>query len=230
MKVLIVDDEGKIIETIKLYLQKEGYKVITAFNGEQALEAFNQNQPDMIILDLMLPDLPGEQVCKTIRESSNVPILMLTAKSQDEDKVHGLNLGADDYLTKPFSPRELLARVKAHLRRSKDAFDKTNPLLGFDDGQLTIDTLKHEVNINGKKVDLTPSEFQLLLSLSSYPGRVYTRLELINKVQGYDFEGYERTIDTHIKNLRLKIEQEPKTPRYIKTVFGVGYKFEESKS
>lgn len=227
---MVVDDEVKILDTVKLYLQKEGYIALSAKNGQEALDLFEKNKPDLIILDLMLPDISGEELCKIMREKTVAPIIMLTAKTAEEDKIKGLNMGADDYLIKPFSTRELLARVKAHLRRSKDAFDKTNTVLGFNDGRLSIDTLKHEVSVNGKKVNLTPAEFQLLLGLCSYPGRVYTRLELINRVQGYDFEGYERTIDTHIKNLRQKIEQEPKNPRFIQTVFGVGYKFEESKS
>ena len=230
MKVLAVDDEAKILETIRLYLQKEGYSTLTAGNGTDALAKFRQFKPDIIVLDLMLPDTSGEEICKTIREESTVPIIMLTAKSSEAEKVRGLNIGADDYLTKPFSPRELIARIKAHLRRSKDDFEQSGVLLSFNKGELTIDTLKHEVEKNGQKVDLTPIEFKLLLALASYPGRVYSRLELVSKVQGYDFEGYERTIDTHIKNLRQKVEEDAAKPQMIKTVFGVGYKFEEPKN
>jgi len=230
MKVLAVDDEAKILETIELYLQKEGFSTLTAANGKDALAKFRQFKPDIIVLDLMLPDISGEEICKTIRGESTVPVIMLTAKSSEAEKVRGLNIGADDYLTKPFSPRELIARIKAHLRRSKDDFEQSGVLLSFNKGELTIDTLKHEVEKHGQKVDLTPIEFKLLLALASYPGRVYSRLELVNKIQGYDFEGYERTVDTHIKNLRQKVEKDAAKPLMIKTVFGIGYKFEEPKS
>jgi len=224
-KVLIVDDEPKILNVVSAYLEKEGYQVFTASNGKEALELAERKSPDLIILDLRLPDIAGEEVCQRIRQKRDTPILMLTAKVEEEDKIRGLAIGADDYLTKPFSPRELVARVKAILRRVKVEREPQRDIISFDNGRLRIDISKHEVLINGKPLSLTPNEFRLLIALARYPGRVYTRSELINKVQGYEYEGYDRTIDAHVKNLRQKIEEDPKNPRYILTVFGVGYKF-----
>jgi DNA-binding response OmpR family regulator len=176
-----------------------------------------------VVLDLMLPDRSGEDVCREIRERSDVPILMLTAKASEDERVAGLALGADDYLTKPFSPRELVARVRAILRRTQIETPLVE-LLSFDDGALEIDTVQHEVRRDGEPVELTPNEYKLLQTLARYPGRVYSRFELINHVQGYEYEGYERTIDAHVKNLRKKIEPDPKRPRYVETVFGAGYR------
>ncbi|OGP90391.1 MAG: DNA-binding response regulator [Deltaproteobacteria bacterium RBG_16_48_10] len=224
-KVLVVDDEPKITQVVSAYLEKEGYQVFTASSGKEALELNERKVPDLIILDLRLPDLPGEEVCKRVRQRRDTPILMLTAKAGEEDKVQGLAIGADDYLTKPFSPRELVARVRAILRRAKAEKEPQRDIISFDKGKLRLDVPKLEVFLNGGALALTPNEFKLLLALARYPGRVYTRSELINKVQGYEYEGYDRTIDAHIKNLRQKIEKDPKNPEYILTVFGVGYKF-----
>lgn len=224
-KVLVVDDEPKIIQVVSAYLEKEGYHVFAASSGNEALELNGRKAPDLIILDLRLPDLSGEEVCRRIRQRRDTPILMLTAKAEEEDKVRGLAIGADDYLTKPFSPRELVARVRAILRRHKAEREPQRDLISFDNGRVRIDVAKQEVSLNGKIITLTPNEYKLLLALARYPGRVYTRSELINKVQGYEYEGYDRTIDAHVKNLRQKIEEDPKNPRYILTVFGVGYKF-----
>lgn len=224
-KVLIVDDEPKIIQAVSAYLEKEGYQVFTASSGKEALELNDRRAPDLIVLDLRLPDLTGEEVCRRIRQRHDTPILMLTAKAEEEDKVQGLAIGADDYLTKPFSPRELVARVKAILRRVKAEKEPQRDIISFESGRLRIDVAKQEVSLGGEVINLTPNEFRLLLALSRYPGRVYTRSELIHKVQGYEYEGYDRTIDAHVKNLRQKIEKDPRNPKYILTAFGVGYKF-----
>lgn len=224
-KILIVEDEKKISDVVKAYLEKEGFIVRVTDSGKTALNLVVAEEPDLIILDIMLPDLNGTEVCQEIRKDNDVPIVMLTALSTEDEKIAGLTLGADDYLTKPFSPRELVARVKTVLRRTKGKDDPATDVLKFGDDELVIDITRHEVIILGDQKSLTPFEFKLLAILARYPGRVHSRFELINKVQGYDFEGYERTIDAHIKNLRQKIEIDPKNPRYIKTVFGVGYKF-----
>ena len=188
------------------------------------VDAFSLHQFDLVILDLMLPKLPGEKVCRIIRDTSDVPIIMLTAKGEVEDRIVGLELGADDYLIKPFSPRELVARVRALLRRAHIDSEPQREVLDF--GGLTIDLNGHKVLVNDEEIDLTASEFKLLTTLSRYPGRVYSRMELVEKVLGYDFEGYERTIDSHVKNLRAKIGDDPRNPRWIYTVHGVGYRFE----
>jgi len=224
-KVLVVDDEPKIIRAVSAYLEKEGYQVFAATSGKEALELVERKAPDLIVLDLRLPDVPGEEVCQKIRQRRDTPILMLTAKVEEEDKIRGLSIGADDYVTKPFSPRELVARVRAILRRVKAEREPQRDLISFDNGKVRIDVAKQEVSLNGEIVTLTPNEYKLLLALARYPGRVYTRSELINKVQGYEYEGYDRTIDAHVKNLRQKIEEDPKNPTYILTVFGMGYKF-----
>ncbi|MBW2059518.1 MAG: response regulator transcription factor [Deltaproteobacteria bacterium] len=224
-RILVVDDEPKIIRVVSAYLEKEGFQVVTAPTGRRALELVEQKALDLIVLDLRLPDMPGEEVCRMIRERRDTPILMLTAKAEEEDKIRGLAIGADDYLTKPFSPRELVARVRAILRRAKAEREPQRDIISFDRGKLLIDAARHRVSLGGNLLSLTPNEFRLLLALARYPGRVYTRSELVSKVQGYDYEGYERTIDVHVKNLRQKIEEDPKAPRYILTVFGVGYKF-----
>jgi DNA-binding response OmpR family regulator len=222
--ILVVDDEEKIREVIVSYFQKEGYRMLEAASGTTALELVRNGEADLVLLDLMLPDMPGEAVCEKIRHYSSVPIIMLTAKVTEDDRVHGLTVGADDYVIKPFSLRELAARVKAHLRRANE----NTPLienLSFNGGELQIYGSKHEVYKNGEPVSLTPNEFKLLLALARHPDRTFAREELIEKIWGFDFEGDSRTIDQHIKNIRQKIEPEPKRPRYIVTVFGVGYRF-----
>ncbi|MEG6569617.1 response regulator transcription factor [Thermoanaerobacterium thermosaccharolyticum] len=226
MKILAIDDEEKILDVIKAYLEREGYSVFTETNGANAINTFKSLKPDLVILDLMLPGLSGEEICSKIRAISKVPILMLTAKVEEDDKVYGFSIGADDYLTKPFSPRELTMRVKAILRRTKDDM-ALNDIFSFNDGDLVIDTRSYEVKKSGEIVNLTPNEYKLLTVMAQNPNRVFTRGELIEKVMGYDFEGFDRTIDAHIKNLRQKIEDDPKNPVYIKTVYGAGYKFGE---
>jgi len=221
--IVVVDDERKIRELVRSYLEREGYSVLIADTGELALETVERVHPDLLVLDLMLPDLSGEEVARTIRAHSDIPVIMLTAKATEDDRVNGLRLGADDYLTKPFSPRELVARVEAVLRRS--AGGTTAPQMSFGSGALVIDRDGREVLADGQVVDLTRSEFDLLLAIASHPGRAFSRYELVTKVQGYDYEGYERTIDAHVKNLRRKLGDDPKDPRFVITVAGVGYKF-----
>jgi DNA-binding response OmpR family regulator len=223
-KIVVIDDEPSVQEVVRGYLEKDGYLVYVAGNGRDGLALAERAKPGLIVLDLMLPDVSGEEICREIRTRSDVPILMLTAKASEDERVGGLALGADDYLTKPFSPRELVARVRAVLRRTQGAEMPLVEVLSFDEGALEIDTVQHEVRRDGELVELTPNEYRLLVTLARYPGRVYSRFELINHVQGYDFEGYERTIDAHVKNLRKKIEPDPKHPRYVETVFGVGYR------
>lgn len=225
LKILLVDDEEKILQVLKAYLEKEGFLVYTASNGREGLDYFEGKSPDLAVLDLMLPDISGEEICQRIRGKSDIPILMLTAKIEVEDKVNGFSLGADDYLTKPFSPRELVARIKALLRRTGASQVIHNDVLSFNDGDLEIDVYSYEVRKKNQGVSLTPNEFRILLTLAKHPGRVFSRWELINVALGYDYEGYERTIDTHIKNLRQKIEDDSKNPVYVLTVYGVGYKF-----
>lgn len=223
-RILLVEDEKNIRDAVAAYLERAGYWVTPAADGQEAVDAFSLHQFDLVILDLMLPRLPGEKVCRIIRDTSDVPIIMLTAKGEVEDRIVGLELGADDYLIKPFSPRELVARVRALLRRAHIDSELQREVLDF--GGLTIDLNGHKVLVNDEEVDLTASEFKLLTTLSRYPGRVYSRMELVEKVLGYDFEGYERTIDSHVKNLRAKIGDDPRNPRWIYTVHGVGYRFE----
>ncbi|MDA8325530.1 MAG: response regulator transcription factor [Nitrospiraceae bacterium] len=218
--ILVVEDERKISDIVKLYLEREGFRPLMAGSAEEALRHLKQN-PDLVVLDLMLPGLQGEDLCAMIRQNSDIPVIMLTAKTGEDDIIKGLSLGADDYVTKPFSPGELLARIKAQLRRHKRPYTR----MSFNRGALVIDVLKREVIRDGEPLTLTPSEFGILVSLSERPGRVLSRLQLVNMVQGYDFEGYERTIDAHVKNLRQKIEDDPKNPIFIKTIYGVGYKF-----
>jgi len=219
-RILVVEDEEKIADIVKAYLKKEGFEVMIAETGEKALSVL-KNGFDLIILDLRLPDIPGEDICQTIRKDSDLPIIMLTAKSEEEDRIKGLGIGADDYVVKPFSPRELVARVKALLRRVKGSRKR----LSFNNDNLVIDSSRFEVIKGGLPVVLTPTEFKLLQYIAERPGQVFTRLQLVNLILGYDFEGYDRTIDAHIKNIRHKIEDDPKDPSYIKTVYGVGYKF-----
>jgi DNA-binding response OmpR family regulator len=220
-RILIVEDEKKISDIVKSYLEREGYEVTAAATGESALK-FIRDAYDLVILDLKLPDIDGETICEAIREVSDMPVIMLTAKSAEDDRVRGLCLGADDYVVKPFSARELVARVKAHLRRSRK---DENRELSFNRGSLIIDTLSLEVRKDGKGLALTNTEFRILLSLAERPNIVFTRLQLINIVQGFDFEGFDRVVDAHIKNIRHKIEDDPQKGTFIKTVYGMGYKF-----
>jgi DNA-binding response OmpR family regulator len=223
-KIVIIDDEPSVQEVVKAYLEKDGYLVYVAGNGADGLALAERVKPGLIVLDLMLPDISGEEVCREIRGRSDVPILMLTAKAGEEERIEGLQIGADDYLVKPFSPRELVARVRAVLRRTQGVETPLVAVVSFDDGRLEIDTVQHVVRRDGDEVALTPNEYKLLITLARYPGRVYSRYELVNHVQGYDYEGYERTIDVHVKNLRKKIEPDPRNPRYVETVTGVGYR------
>lgn len=225
-KILIVDDDKKTVELIRLYLEKDGYRVLAAYDGRQALELTRQKRPDLIVLDLMLPEVDGLDVCRVLRAESKVPIIMLTAKTTEEDKLLGLDLGADDYVTKPFSPRELLARVRAVLRRAGEEEDEGPPEVRF--GDLVVDSVRHEVRVRGEPVHLTPTEFKLLETLAREPGRAFSRLELLDRVFGFDYEGLERTVDVHMMNLRKKIDPDPSRPTYIQTVYGVGYKFIEA--
>ncbi len=220
-KILVVDDEKKIVDIVQAYLEREGYRTIVAYDGKAALDLARTEAPDLIILDLMLPEISGWDVCRTLLAKSNVPIIMLTARDEDTDKIVGLELGADDYVTKPFNPKELVSRVRAVLRRAEGAANRGRKIEFAD---LSIDVEKHEVKRGDKLIELTPIEFELLRVLAEAPGRVYSRMQLLDKVQGYAYEGYERTIDSHIKNLRKKLEPDPDRPRYIKTVRGVGYK------
>lgn len=223
-KILIVDDEINLLMVVKDYLLFEGYEVFTAENGTKAMEIFYEVKPDFIILDLMLPDISGEEICKKIRRESNIPVMMLTAKISEDDKVEGLYIGADDYMTKPFSPRELVGRVRAILRRTKGN-GVSSDILEFNEGDLIIDIPKHQVKKAGEQVSLTPNEFKILLTLAQNPRRVFTRVQLTEQAFGFDFEGYDRTVDSHVKNLRQKIEDNLKEPKYVITVYGVGYKF-----
>jgi two-component system alkaline phosphatase synthesis response regulator PhoP len=222
-KILIVDDEPQILKVLQAYLNKEGYQVVSAMDGKQALEVFSRENPTFVILDLNLPHLDGLEVCREIRRNSAVPILMLTARVEEVDKLIGLELGADDYVVKPFSPREVVARVKTILKRVNAGSIKGEIVHA---GNLTIDLGQHTVTLNDRLIDLTPTEFQILVTLASNPKRVFSRLQIMEHAQGDAYEGYERTIDAHIKNLRIKLEPDPKNPVYIQTVFGLGYKFE----
>jgi len=224
-KILVVDDDVKTVELVKLYLNRDGYRVLTAYDGIEALHLARESHPDLIVLDLMLPGVDGLEICRILRTESDVPIIMLTAMTTDHDRLTGLDLGADDYVTKPFSPRELAARVRAVLRRlpGERGPEKT------EHGELTLNFLKHEAFLAGKPLNLTPVEFKLLGVLVKEPGRVFSRSQLIEKALGYDFDGFDRTIDVHILNLRRKIEPDPRHPKYIKTVYGAGYKLLEVK-
>ncbi|UCC17515.1 MAG: response regulator transcription factor [Dehalococcoidales bacterium] len=222
-RVLIVDDDEKTVELIKLYLNRDGYRVDTAYNGLDGLELARKNHPDLIVLDLMLPGMNGLEVCRTLRQESDVPIIMLTARSTDQDKLTGLEIGADDYVTKPFSPRELAVRVRVVLRRMPG---ERGPDM-MTHGKLAVDFLKHEVSVDGKVIPLTEIEYKLLGTLIKEPGRVFSRAEIIDNALGYGFEGFDRTIDVHILNIRRKMEVDPAKPRYIKTIYGAGYKLSE---
>ncbi|MCL6451062.1 MAG: response regulator transcription factor [Acetobacteraceae bacterium] len=227
-RVLVVDDERPIAEILRYNLEKAGFSVSLAFDGEEALAKAEQERPDLVILDIMLPSVDGYAVCQKLRTRSDVPILMLTAKDQEHDKVAGLDLGADDYVTKPFSPRELVARVRALLRRAQGtlARDRAGAVLAF--GSLVIDTGRYRVTRDGRPVELTSLEFQLLKYLASNPGQVYSREKLLEDVWGYEFFGDSRTVDVTVRRLREKLEEDPGQPRYIQTKRGVGYYFSPS--
>ncbi len=223
--ILVVEDDRKIAKVVKVYLEGEGFKVITAEKGKEALDFALKESLSLVILDLMLPDMSGEEVCQELREIGEFPIIMLTAKSSEEERVAGFALGADDYVVKPFSPRELVARVKAVLKRVQKQDISIPSLMSFNKGLLIIDTRSYETKKKGHPVTLTPTEFKILTVLAGSPGRVFTRGELVENSLGYQFEGYERSIDAHIKNIRQKIEDDPRNPLFVSTVYGVGYKF-----
>jgi len=220
--VLLVEDERKLRELVRSYLERAGLAVLSTSSGAEALTLAAEAAPDLVVLDLGLPDVPGETVARELRAAGSVPILMLTAKAGEEDRIAGLELGADDYVTKPFSPRELVLRVQAILRRGAPV---TAPgPASYGDGTLLIDTARRQAIVRGAAAELTPTEWGILVALATVPGRVYSRFELINRVRGYEFEGYERTIDSHVKNLRRKIEQDPAHPQIVLTVLGGGYR------
>ena len=226
-RILLVEDELRIAEVVQTYLEREGFMVVVCDSGEEALADFARRPADLVVLDLMLPGIGGEEVCRRLRERSDVPILMLTARDSEDDLLRGLRIGADDYMTKPFSPRELSARARALLRRSRSAQEPQADVLLRAGGRLRIDPGRHRAYLDEHEVGLTESEFRLLLTLARFPGRAYSRFELINKVQGHDFEGYERTIDAHIKNVRRKLGDDARSSRFIETVYGMGYRFSE---
>jgi DNA-binding response OmpR family regulator len=220
--VLLVEDERKLRELVRSYLERAGFTVLSTESGAEAITLVTSASPDLIVLDLGLPDVPGETVAREVRANAATPILMLTAKGAEEDRIRGLELGADDYVTKPFSPRELVLRVQAILRRGGPAAEQG--VTSYGGGSLVIDEPQRLVRVRGATVDLTPTEWGLLVALATVPQRVYSRFELINRVQGYEFEGYERTVDSHVKNLRRKIEEDPGNPRIVQTVLGGGYR------
>ena len=222
-KILVVDDEKKIVDIVEAYLKREGYQALAAYDGKLALEMARQQRPDLIILDLMLPEISGWDICRTLRKESDVPIIMLTARDELTDKIVGLELGADDYVTKPFDPKELISRVKAVLRRSESRLAPRDLL---EVGDLSIDVERRVVRRGTELIELTSTEFDILRVLAERPGRVYSRMQLLDKVQGDAYEGYERTMDSHIKNLRKKLEPDPDHPSHIITVYGVGYKLQ----
>lgn len=224
-KILIVEDEEKIINVVKSFLESKGFLVVTAEDGKKAMERFHNETIALVLLDLMIPEISGEEVCRMIRKKSRVPIIMLTAKSDEADMLQGLGIGADDYITKPFSLKALLARMEAVMRRSAEDMPLLLTKSAYNEGDLTIDFESRTVTKQSEEVKLTPNEYKILTTLLKYPNKVFTRDELIASAFGEEFEGYDRTIDSHIKNLRQKIESDPKTPSYVKTIHGVGYKF-----
>jgi len=220
--VLIVDDDVKLVKLLQTYFEKEGYNTYSTNDGLDALQMVRECKPDIIVLDLMLPGLDGLNVCRRIRKDNDIPIIMLTARDEESDRLIGLEIGADDYVTKPFSPKEVIARAKAILRRAKKEVVGLEPIKV---GTLIIDLERHQVTKDGQIMDVTPTEFKIMEILAGNVGKVYSRLQIFEQIQGYSFEGYERTIDAHIKNLRRKIEINSKEPQYIQTVYGIGYKF-----
>ena len=227
--ILVVDDEPKIVDLARDYLEHAGFTVRTAADGEAALEVVRRDRPDLVVLDLGLPRLDGLEVTRRIRRDSNLPVIMLTARDDELDKLLGLELGADDYLTKPFSPRELVARVRAVLRRADTSLEATTDEV-VRAGDLTLDLPRMRAELAGRSIDLTPTEFQLLAALARQPGRIFTRSQLLDAVHGVAFESYERAIDTHIKNIRRKLEPDPRRPVHVLTVYGVGYRFVDDRS
>lgn len=225
-RVLVADDDRKTVELVKIYLQRDGYQVITAGDGREALSAAREQRPDLVVLDLMMPEISGLDVCRLLRTESKVPIIMLTARTTESDRIAGLDLGADDYVVKPFSPGELAARVRAVLRRVADQEDEEGPQL-LQIGTLLVDFRRHEARLGGRVVQLTPTEFRLLKVLATEQGRAFSRAHLVDRVLGSGYEGFERTIDVHVMNLRKKIETDPSHPRYLLTVYGVGYKLND---
>jgi DNA-binding response OmpR family regulator len=224
-KILVVDDEPEIVRVLRGYLEQANYTVLTAYSGPEGLRRARTETPDLVLLDVMLPGMDGIDVCRTLRQSSDVPIIMLTARVEETDRVLGLELGADDYVTKPFSPREVVAPGRAVLRRTRGESGATTELLAVR--ELKLDVGRHTVALDGEPVELTPSEFEILRAMMNAPGRVFSRLQLLESAQGQAYEGYERTVDTHVKNLRRKIEPDPPNPVYIMTVHGLGYKLRE---
>jgi len=224
-KILVVDDEKKIVEVIKAYLEKADYEVLGAYNGKDAINLFEKQNPVLIVLDLMLPDMTGEDVCKILRKKSRIPIIMLTAKVDEGNILNGYDIGTDDYITKPFSPKQLVAKVNAILRRLSDDVVPLSSVLSYNNGDLVLDVLKHEVKKNGSIVKLTASEYKILVTLIKYPHKIFTREELVNSALEDNFDGYDRVIDTHIKTIRQKLESNSRQPKYIMTIYGTGYKF-----
>jgi DNA-binding response OmpR family regulator len=220
--IMVVDDEKRLVSLVESYLTQEGYRVVSAYNGKEALTVAVREKPDLIVLDVMMPEMDGYEFMRKHRVDNNTPIILLTARVDDEEKVIGLEVGADDYMTKPFRPRELVARVRAVLRRVGEKEPSAKVLKAAD---IVLDRDRRTVKVGDQFVDLTPSEFDILAAVMSAPGRVYSRLDLLDIIQGVRYEGYERTIDTHIKNLRGKIEADPRSPKYIETVYGIGYRF-----
>ncbi len=221
--VLVVEDEKKIRELVRGMLERAGLTVVSTGSGAEAIDLAGRIHPDLVVLDLGLPDVPGEEVAREVRRLAETPILMLTARVAEGDRIRGLEVGADDYVTKPFSPRELVLRVQAILRRGRAGAVAEGPA-SFGRGQLILDDERHRATVRGAVVELTPTEWGILLALAGTPGRVYSRFELINRVRGHEFEGYERTIDSHVKNLRRKIERDPGAPEIVETVLGAGYR------
>jgi DNA-binding response OmpR family regulator len=221
-RILVIDDEARLVNLVRGYLEQEGYEVVTAGNGRQALFVSREAPPDLIVLDLMMPEMDGWEFMRLYRQQHNTPIIMLTARVEDVDKIAGLEMGADDYITKPFSPRELVARVRAVMRRTEAPVEKADILTR---GGVELNRTARSVTIDGRYVELTRMEFDLLEALMSSPGRAFNRLELLERTQGFAYDGYERTVDVHVKNLRKKIEPDPSKPLYVLTSFGVGYRF-----
>jgi len=221
--ILVVDDEPEIVRLVRSYLEQDGYRVVTAYNGDEALYAARHEKPDLVVLDILMPRVDGLEFTRRVRREQDVPIIMLTARAEETDRIVGLEMGADDYVTKPFSPRELVARVRAVLRRAQPS-DEREPPPVLRAGPIRLDRSTHTVTVAGEAANLTPTEFDVLAVLLGQPGRVYSRAEILEDVQGVAFEAYERTVDAHIKNLRQKIEPEPANPNYVLTVRGAGYR------
>ena len=223
-RILVIEDDPKTADIVRLYLEEEGFHVLTAHDGTQGLSFAREETPDLVVLDLFLPGTSGLEVCRTLRRESDVPIIMLTALSTERNKLDGLDLGADDYMTKPFSPKELSARVRAVLRRTVEESLYRGPLQ-VEWEELKLDLEQHTVSVKGREVHLTPTEFRILATLAREPGKVFSRSHLVERALGYDFDGMDRTVDVHILNLRRKIEDDSDSPRYIRTIYGLGYKF-----